>query len=70
MSFMHYISANKELSLGVMGKKEPKQIGMSLEELKKTKACMQIETLIKKGILIPEKVKFAILFFFTYLSFS
>jgi len=57
MSFMHYISANKELPLGVRGKKKPKQIGMSLEELKKTKACMPIETLIEKGILIPEKVK-------------
>lgn len=30
---------------------------MSLEELKKTKACMSIETLIERGILIPEKVK-------------
>lgn len=57
MSFMNYISANKELPLGVRGKKEPKQIGMTLEELKKTKACMPIETLIEKGILIPEKVK-------------
>jgi hypothetical protein len=57
MSLMHYISANKELPLGVIGKKEPKQIGMSLEKLKKTKACMPIETLIEKGILVPEKVK-------------
>ena len=46
MSFVHYISVNKELPLGVRGKKKPKQIGISLEELKKTKAFMSIETLI------------------------
>ncbi|EHJ00102.1 hypothetical protein CDLVIII_3541 [Clostridium sp. DL-VIII] len=34
MSLMHYISANKELPLGVSGKKEPKQIGISLNEIK------------------------------------
>jgi hypothetical protein len=56
MSRMHYIAVNRELPIGPRGRTEPKQIGMSIEDLKKTKACAPIEELIKSGILIPEKV--------------
>lgn len=56
MSYMYYIAANKELTLGERGRKAPK-IGMDIESLKKTKSCIPIEEAIAEGILQPDEVE-------------